>query len=441
MRFTTRALLLSLVPALLVLLLSDSHSALRLYSLSNAVLILAIAVDYSISPRKSALIIHREIPLKFSLGTSTRVELAIENRSSRQLAVAIAESPPPSFDGEKFYWEKTIGAGETVTIPYYVVPLKRGPAEFGMVTVQARAPLGLITMEFSSCLNGNASVYPHIDGVGNGEMPACRGTLREMGTKQARIWGSGSEFESLRDYSRDDSYRLINWKATARRQRITVENFEVERTQNIIIAIDSGRLMLSEVESPPASLLAKIDCAINASLSLAALALKKDDRVGVIAFDSQIRGYIPPGKGRIHFKTILEMLKSMKGFMEETDFEPLLTLLESKNRKRSLLVIFTDFLDREISGENLKYITRLYPHHVALCVAIRDRTLQNEARRVPKTIEHFYTKTVAGELLWQREHALNVLGDSGGDGIEVLPEHLTFSLARKYMEYKIRGRI
>jgi len=434
-------LLLYLLPVFLALLMPGMKSAFELFLLSNTIITVMVLVDWFLAPGRRTLHVSRVYPSGFFLGTPARVELVVVNRSSRMHELTISDDAPSTFESGNLTWKMRLKAGESVTSCYEAIPTRRGTAVFGPVRARMAGPLGLITGEFSFCLSESVEVYPHIARAIHHELSSSRGRLQEKGMKPARVWGSGSEFESLRDYNQDDSYRLINWKATARRQRITVENYEVEKTQNIIIAIDTGRLMLPEMSAPLSFPLAKMDWALQASLFLAATALKKNDRVGMAAFDSQVRGFIPPGRGKAHFRNILEMTKGIKGAMEETDFELFLDLLESRNRKRSLVVVITDFMDRETSADNLKHLSRLYPHHVTLCASISDRALQNEARIVPETMERFYIKTVAGELLRQREEALNILRHSGVDVLDVLPEHLTSSLAGKYMEYKIRGRI
>jgi uncharacterized protein (DUF58 family) len=434
MLLSIRALLLMILPVLATLATSDPALSVRLFIIWNSVLLLMLLGDFFMIPAPSKFPISRDLPSRLFLGVANRIGLQISNNSRRFASLFISDEMPPYCEGESHTWKVDAKVGETQTITRLIKPMKRGKLLFGRVVVQLRGPLGLMSRQFTIAVNASASVYPDLSPVQSYTM--CATTRQDTGMRPVRLWGNGNEFESLREYTRDDSYRLINWKATARKQKIIVENYEVERTQNIIIAIDTGRIMSTE-----AGKLTKIDHAANASLYLASMALKKDDRIGLVAFDARVNTFIPPGKGKMHFQRILEMLKDLQGSMHETDFEPLHFLMETKNRKRSLLVIFTDFMDTEISGDNIRHIARLHPHHMPLCVVISDPAIQAAALRKPDTMRVFYQKSVAGEILLQKEAALGLLKQAGIATLDVLPHKVTPAVIRAYLELKVRNKI
>ena len=217
-------------------------------------------------------------------------------------------------------------------------------------------------------------VYPNLLDVRRYEMLARRGRLFELGLKNARRLGTGTEFERLREYMPGDDYRQVAWAATARRGKPIVVEYETERSQPIILLLDAGRLM-----SAPVGDLAKLDYAINTCLLLAFVATLKGDRVGLLVFADRILGYYPPRRGRAQFLSLLEALYNVQAQPVESDYAQAVEYLTRRHPRRSLDIVFTDLLDRSAGTGLVPYISRLAPRHLPMLVAVGDPAVTQRA--------------------------------------------------------------
>src|SRR5919199_2983552 len=196
---------------------------------------------------------------------------------------------------------------------------------------------------------------------------ARRSRLEEFGIHRSRLAGRGTEFERIRDYTPDDEYRRIDWKATARRHRPMTRVYEVERSQNVFLVLDAGRMMAGR-----AGPLAKLDYAVNAALMLAHVALGCGDRVGLMVVSDDVDAYLPLGKGQAQFNQCLELLYGVEARLCHVDYRAALEQIARRCKRRSLVVFFTDLVDEETSAELVTYMRLLRPVHLPLCVTLRD---------------------------------------------------------------------
>ena len=164
--------------------------------------------------------------------------------------------------------------------------------------------------------------------------------------RRVRIRGGAWEFESLRDYAIGDDIRTIDWKATARHSRLIVRNHQAERNQTLIILMDSGRLMNAEVEG-----VGKIESAMTAALILAKVALHRGDRVGLCTFSNRVHNWVAPRARMGQFQLIADSLFDLQADYTESDHGRALRLVAKNHRKRSLLVVLTDFVDAVTAAE------------------------------------------------------------------------------------------
>ena len=208
-------------------------------------------------------------------------------------------------------------------------------------------------------LDAPVKVYPNLLEVRKYELLARRDQLFEIGLKNARRLGEGTEFERLRDYERDDDYRRINWPATARLHKPITTDYQPERSQSVIIMLDAGRLMTA-----PLGPLSKLDYAINTTLLLAYVAILRGDRVGLLTFADTVMGYWEPDKGRRQFLAILEALYKVQPQQVEADYMKAGAFLSAQRSKRSLVVLFTDIIDRRQADALVRGFGRLAPRHL-----------------------------------------------------------------------------
>jgi uncharacterized protein (DUF58 family) len=378
----------------------------------------------------------RTLPPKLSIGVANPVTLHVANPSSEPVILSGRETPPPSFEGTRAFGPVTVEPHDELDIPLAFTPPARGLFLFGDPGVRTTGPWGLAGRNVRIPLAQEAKVYPDIVAVRSYALLARKGALAEMGIKRMRMAGEGTEFESLRDYLEGDSYRDIDWKATARRGRPIVRSFEIERSQTLVIAIDAGRLMTPRVGS-----LAKLDRAINAALMLAYLGTERDDLVGLLVFGRDVERYLPPRKGHRQFLAILEALYSIEGKVEEPDYDRALRYLAAKLPKRALVAVFTDLQGTEPSHRLLTTLSAMAPRHLPLVITQRNREIEKRSRLAPKKELDVFESSVAESLLADKAQALRMLQARGVLVLDVYPEDLTVASVNRYLEIKARGRL
>ena len=245
--------------------------------------------------------------------------------------------------------------------------------------------------------------------------------------------GRGSMFESLRDYVPGDDPVDVAWKATARHDRLITRNYESERSQNVLVMLDCGRLMVPQVDR-----LSRLDYGINATLLLSYVAMKQGDYIGLLAFSDQLETYIPPVKGRAALGRMNEALYRLEPRLRESNYEQICKFLSLRHRKRSLIVILTDVIDKEASSVLLAYMARFARYHLPLCVTMRNLEVERLAAAEPREPADCFTKSVALQLLSRRTEALVRMRQSGVDVLDADPRQLTPQLLHRYILLKRR---
>jgi uncharacterized protein (DUF58 family) len=395
-----------------------------------------VAADVLFATRPTDLTWKRTLPPKLSIGVANPVELRIANPTAAPVTLRGRETPPASFDGERVFGPLTIPPHEEADVALSFAPPERGRYLFGDVGVRIAGPLGFAGRAVRVPMAQEAKVYPDIVAVRSYALLARKGALAEMGIKRMRLAGEGTEFESLRDYLEGDSFRDIDWKATARRGRPIVRSFEIERSQTLVIAIDAGRLM-----TPRVGALSKLDRAINAALMLAYLGTERDDLVGLLVFGRDVERYLPPRKGHRQFLAILEALYAIEGRVEEPDYDRALHYLTAKLPKRALVAVFTDLQGKEPSHRLLATLSAMAPRHLPLVITQRNREVERRSRRELAKEPEVFEAAVAESLLADKAASLRMLQARGALVLDVLPEELTVASVNRYLEIKARGRL
>jgi uncharacterized protein (DUF58 family) len=432
---TPRAALLVAVPAAVVLFLPAPYSGV----LAAAWLVAAGVLvwrDADAAPRSSELEWRRELPAKLSIGVPNQVTLSVHNASGKPASITARETPPAGFAGERTVGPLDVPARGDAEVTLSFTPPGRGLYRFGGVGVRSVGPRGLAGWLYTAPIEEDAKVYPDIQAVKSYSLLARRGALAELGVKKIRFAGAGTEFESLREYQRDDDYRDIDWKATARRGKPVVRSFESERSQTMVLAVDAGRLM-----TPRVGTLAKLDRAVNAALLLAYLGTERDDLVGLLVFGRDVIAYLPPRKGHRQFLAILEALYSVEGTVEEPDYGRALRYLAARLKKRSLVVLFTDLVGAEPSKRLIDVLAGLSPRHLPLVITQRNRVIEAKALADVATETDAFSAAVAEDVLRDKAAALRVLSSRGAMVLDVHPEELSVAAVNRYLEVKARGRL
>lgn len=395
---------------------------------------IAAVIDGLTCEPPTRLQVRRLIDAHLALKVAHPVELLITNRSPRSLALWVRDEYPPGMIPSDTEFRVELGPGQSTSIRYTLRPSERGDFQFGDTVVRIRGRAQLIWRQWRYETSQSVRVYPNFRQARHIELMAHRHRQMLVGTRRMRFRGQGREFESLRDFVAGDEIRHIAWTATARRGKLVTRQYQVERYQNIMIMLDTGRMMRAEIDA-----LSKLDHAINAALSLAYVGLTGGDNVGLLIFGRQVKTYIPPRHRPDQLGLLLEALYNVRAELIEPDYAGAFRYFMLRNTKRSLVVILTDIIDREGSEELLAYTCLLAGHHLPLLVTISDTDLWNAIGRVPTRLSEVYQQAMAEEVLRQRQEALALIARRGGLVIDVPIGHLAAELVNRYLEVKEQG--
>ena len=437
MRFVFARLFYLLLAAGLVLLsLSWAHPRLRWVTLAYDLLLLVVAVvDARTSRLPAGVGIKREFGGRFAVGAEQEVRIEIQNNTARPVSIFVKDEYPPAMllsgprESHLF-----VEAQRSVALIYQLTPPRRGQFEFGQIAVRFLSRLGLVWCQTKAAADQFVKVYPNMRRAREAELKAL-GARALVAQHRKTSWrGEGREFESMRDYVRGDELRHISWTATARRGKLTTRQYQIERDQNILIAIDAGRLMTARIENET-----KLDSAVHAALSLMSAAARAGDNAGLLVFGRRIKAYLPPGRGREQLDSALEALYPIEPEMIEPSYARAFEFIAANSKRRSLVVLLTDLVDEEGSRELLTSLKLLRPRHLPLVVTIADRDLKAVVREAPASVRDLFTQSVAEEIITYRETALRLVESQGGLALDVTAAALAPALLEKYLQVKERG--
>lgn len=427
-------LALGLVP----LSLSWTFPALRTFVfVADALLVLLALVDYFISRRLSQeeFTMRREFSRRFAIGDSTNVSLIIENLTPKDYTLHFKDEYPPEMrlNGEREAQLKI--EGQSVTrFSYELTPPRRGRYNFGRTAVRFLSKLGLVWCQLDLNRAEAVKVYPNMRRAREMELKALGARSFLAIQRKAVRRGEGREFESMRDYVRGDELRHISWTATARRAKLTTRQYQIERDQTIIIALDAGRLMTGRIDDET-----KFDTAIHASLALMSAAARGGDNCGLMVFGRKIKKFLPPKRGVEHLDAVLEALHDLEPELIEPSYARAFQFVSANMKKRAFVVILTDLVDKDSSKELLSSLKLLRPRHLPLVVTIGDRDLNATVSEVPKELKEVFVQSAAEEIIHQRESALRMVESLGGLALDVTTNSLAPRLLETYLRVKERG--
>jgi uncharacterized protein (DUF58 family) len=423
---------LGLVP----LSLSWEHPWLRWVALAyNAALLVAAVIESRFCQLPKGLTISREFSSRFAMGAETEVKIHVQNASNRSISLIIKDEYPPQLNLTGVREGRLrIEAQRSATLIYGVRPPRRGRFEFGYTVLRFRSRLRLIWCQANVVEPATVKVYPNMRRAREAELKAL-GARSLASTHRKTSWrGEGREFESMRDYVRGDELRHISWTATARRGKLTTRQYQIERDQTILIALDAGRLMTARIEQET-----KLDSAVHATLSLFSAAARAGDNAGLVVFGRRIKSYLAPSRGRDHIEAALEALYAVEPEMIEPSYSHAFEFIAANSKRRALVVLLTDLVDEEGSKELLASLHILRPRHLPLVVTIADRDLKAVVRQTPSSVRDLFTQSVAEEIIHHREAALRFVESVGGLALDVTAAALAPALLETYLRVKERG--
>ncbi len=384
----------------------------------------------------------RERETVLSLGEPNPIWLDVAHAGRASLHVSLRDEPPLEFEASARQIDLEIRPEERARVNYKVTPPERGDYRFGDLYARYTSRLGLVMRQQRVACEAPVKVYPDVLATKKHLILARQNRAVMMGLRRSKLLGQGQEFERLRDYVPDDPLRLVDWKATARRGSLITREYDVEQSQQIILALDMGRTMASRAENPDGSIgMTKADYAINASVLLAHVSAQSDDRVGLFCFARSPIAFVPPKKGHSQVALLMDSLYALQPRIEESDYFANLSLLSHKQSKRSLIFIFTDLIDPESSRALISSVGLLVRKHLVVCVALADYELPSIIDAPPTKPADMYTQTVAAGIIRERKSALARLARLGVLTLDATPADLSIAAVNKYFQVKREARL
>lgn len=376
----------------------------------------------------------RECGRVWSLGERQDVRLSLENLSRRSRRIRLRDDVPDAFSAEPSEFRLDVPALSRVELEYQATPGRRGTYLFEGVDALVQSRLGLWQRAITLPVSTRVRVYPDVHQIARYTVLARRDRLSVLGLKTSRRLGSDNEFERLRDYIDGDDPRHLDWRATARRQKLTVRAHQQNQSQRIMFLLDCGRMMTGDTGDG----LSPLDHALNAMLLLGHVALIRHDQVGLLAFSNRTLAYVPPGGGARRIGKLVHAVHNVFPEAVEPRIDRAFLELEQRCRKRSLVILLTNLFD-EVHAELVReYLGNLAGRHLPLGVFLRDHDLFAMADRSEIQGADLYQTAAAADLLNWRQQVLVSLRSRGVLTLDVFPRELTGQLVSRYLEIKAR---
>jgi uncharacterized protein (DUF58 family) len=397
--------------------------------LAISVLIDAILI-YS---KKNGVSAERIMPERFSIGDPNKVILEVSNFYAFPVRMGVIDELPVQFQERNWLRRVKVDRNAKQSIEYFLKPTTRGEYSFGSINVFAHGPLGLVKRRYVSPAERKVKVYPSYIQMRRYQLLAVSNRLQEVGVKRIRKIGHSMEFEQIKEYVRGDDYRTINWKATARRTGLMVNNYTDERSQQIYCLINKGRVMKMPFEG-----MTLLDYAINASLVLCNVALVKQDKAGLITFEKNLDTFLQADKKPTQMNLVLETLYKQNTEFLEADSEKLFSVIRNRVTNRSLLVLFTNFESLESLQREMPALKKIAHYHLLLVVFFENTELKSLVQKNAGSMEDIYIKTIAEKFAFEKRLMVKELHKNGIPSILTTPQNLTVNTVNKYLELKNR---
>lgn len=424
--------------ASLVFVLSYFYPALfRIAGLILLLLGIAIVVDaVLVYSKKRGIVAERDTTDRFSIGDENKVALKIANKYSFPVFISVIDEIPVQFQDRTWLRKLKISGNSTQSIDYTLRPVSRGEYVFESINVFVQAPLQLVKRRYVFPAKHTVKTYPSYVQMRRYQLLAVSNRLQEAGVRRMRKLGHSMEFEQIKEYVRGDDFRTINWKATARKDALMVNNYTDERSQQIYCIINKGRVM-----KMPFGGMTLLDHAINASLVLSNVALVKQDKAGLITFAENLDAFVLADKKTTQMSLLLETLYKQQTRYLESDFEKLFSVIRNRISNRSLLILFTNFESVESLQREMPALKRIARYHLLLVVFFENTELKTLIEAKASTMEDIYIKTIAEKFAYEKRLMVKELHKNGILSILTTPENLTVNTVNKYLELKTRMSI
>ena len=383
---------------------------------------------------KNGIQIDRYLPERLSNGDENKISIAIKNNHPFVAHLSLIEELPFQFQKRDFIFEQLLKKNEEKTIHYNLTPKERGIYLFGNVNVNANSALKLATKKYVLGEEKELKCYPSFLRLREFDIKAFNNTSMSYGTKKVRRIGHSLEFEQIKEYVSGDDIRTLNWKATAKRNQLMVNQYVEEKSQSVYAIIDKGRAMQMQFNG-----LSLLDYAVNATLAISNVILRKQDKAGMLSFSTKLEDWVVAERRNSQMSLISEALHNIKTNFSEPDFSTLYSVVKRKITQRSLLILFTNFETIDGLNRQLPYLRALAKNHLVLVVFFKNTELDTLIDSKAETIQEVYDSVIAEKFMYEKKRIVNELKKYGIQSVLTKPEDLTGASINKYLELKSRG--
>ena len=377
---------------------------------------------------------NRITPEKLSNGDENEIILKISNQYTFPIRVNVVDEIPFQFQVRDFKIHKKIKPQDKTELNYFLRPTERGEYSFGNLNIYVNSPLQLIAKRYVFNNGQMVPTYPSYIQLRKYDLMAFSNNLFQHGLKKIRRIGHTMEFEQIKEYVQGDDMRTINWKATAKKNALMINQFQDEKSQNVYMVIDKGRVM-----KMPFNGLSLLDYAINATLVLSNVILKKNDKAGMLAFSKKVENRIVAERRSNQMNLILENLYNIKTNYFESDFSRLYVDVKKHINQRSLIILYTNFETLDGLNRQLPYLKGIAKNHLLMVIFFKNTELNDLIDKKASTIQEVYDKVIAEKFDFEKRLIVNELRKYGIYALLTQPESLTIDTINQYLEIKARG--
>ncbi|MFN6398900.1 MAG: DUF58 domain-containing protein [Planctomycetota bacterium] len=390
-----------------------------------------LVVDWMTLTGPSGIQVNRKMFRSASLGGQHRVGLLVENLGRRTHRLEIKDDCPESMQASPESLAATLAPRKRLEVEYELKPTRRGVFHFRKIYVRLQSKLGFWHRYVDKECEAELLVYPNMQQLDEYAHLARTNRLNLIGVRKTRRAGQDNNFERLRDYNQDDNYKHIDWRATARRQKITVKQFQQDQSQRIVFMLDCGRLMTNEYKG-----LSLLDYAMNSILMMSYVALSQGDSVGLLCFSDKVEKYVPVRGGPRQMNHMLHGLFDRFPQFKQSNFDDAFLYFSNHCRRRTLVILISNVIDDITATQMTGYLSTLAPRHLPILCLMRDRSVFEMADNPALDESVLYRSGAAANLLLWRHEILRKVSDSGALVVDAFPDQLTAPLINRYLEVK-----
>ena len=390
-------------------------------------LFLATVTDIVLLWHKRAVTAERHLSTRFSNGDDNPVTISVESTYPFPVRFEVIDELPFQFQ-QRDNTSHISSFTSQFSFKTSLRPTRRGIYSFGHVMVFSSTRLGLVERRYRCAAPCDVSVYPSYQKLHQYELMAISRNLQEPGIKRIRRIGHNTEFEHIRDYLKGDDYRTINWRTTARLSRPMVNVYQDERSQQVFSIVDKGRVMQQAFEG-----MTLLDYAINASLALSYVAMRKEDRAGLITFADSVGTFVAADRRSGHINKLMETLYAEQTDFGETDFSALSVAVGRHINKHSLLILYTNFMGLVSLQRQLPFLQQIARRHRLLVVFFEDVELLQFMATPAATKEEVCQHEVAEKFAAEKQLISATLRQYGILSLLTTPKDLSVDVINRYL--------